>query len=224
MLSLTNLPSDWYEALQNEAEKPYFKSLVAFVEKEYKEMRICPASEDIFAAFHLCPLKKVKVVIIGQDPYHGEGQAHGLSFSVRPGVAQPPSLRNIVKLAIKDAGIPETTSGDLTAWAKQGVLLLNSVLTVRRNDAASHSGEGWEEFTDAVIAAINRQKHGVVYMLWGKYAQEKGELLDWSKNCVLTAVHPSPLSAHRGFMDCAHFSKANEYLKLRKRRPIDWSV
>ena len=212
----------WKEILQPEFDKPYFEALVSFVRSEYATHTVYPAGGNIFRALDKCPPDRVKVVIIGQDPYHGEGQANGLCFSVNDGVMFPPSLRNIFKEINTDLGKPIPTSGNLDRWAEQGVLLLNAVLTVRAHNAASHAGRGWEQFTDAVVRKINERKQGIVYMLWGSYAQKKGAVADPSKNLILKSVHPSPLSVYRGFFGCKHFSKANEYLQSIGREPINW--
>ena len=190
--------------------------------EEYSSHQIFPRGANIFRAFDKCPFDKLKVVIIGQDPYHGEGQANGLCFSVNDGVQFPPSLRNIFQEVESDTGAPIPTSGNLDRWAEQGVLLLNSVLTVRAHEAASHAGRGWEQFTDAVVREIAARREGVVYMLWGSYAQRKGAIADPARNCILKAVHPSPLSAYRGFFGCHHFSQANAYLTSRGEEPIVW--
>lgn len=216
------IAQDWKELLQEEFDKPYFKELTDFVREEYTSRLIFPRAKNIFRAFDKCPFDNLKVVIIGQDPYHGEGQANGLCFSVAEGVAFPPSLQNIFKEVQRDVNSPIPTSGELERWAEQGVLLLNAVLTVRAHEAASHAGRGWERFTDAVVKAIANRKDGIVYMLWGSYAQKKGAIADPSKNCILKAVHPSPLSAHRGFIGCSHFSQANSYLKSIGKEPIIW--
>ena len=216
------IAEDWKELLQEEFDKPYFAELVDFVKAEYASRQIFPAARNIFRAFDKCPLDKLKVVIIGQDPYHGDGQANGLCFSVDDGVDFPPSLRNIFKEVADDIGKPVPLSGNLDRWAEQGVLMLNAVLTVRAHEAASHAGRGWEQFTDAVVRIITEQKQGVVYMLWGSYAQKKGAMVDASKNLVLKAVHPSPLSVYRGFFGSRHFSKANDYLERSGRGPIEW--
>lgn len=213
----------WGEKLKGEFEKEYFAELTAFVKKEYKEGTVYPAPKNIFRAFDLCPFDKVKVVILGQDPYHGAGQANGLCFAVSDGVAVPPSLQNIFKEIASDLGKPLVhTSGDLTRWAEQGVLLLNATLTVRAHNAGSHQGKGWEEFTDAVIRALSEQRAGLVFMLWGNYAKQKGAHIDRSKHLVLEAPHPSPFSASSGFFGCKHFSKANEYLISHNETPINW--
>ncbi|MBO5350344.1 MAG: uracil-DNA glycosylase [Alistipes sp.] len=213
---------DWKALLEEEFSKPYFEELTRFVKEEYATRRIYPRGSNIFRAFDKCPLDKLKVVIIGQDPYHGPGQAHGLCFSVDEGVPHPPSLQNIFKEVASDIGTPIPLSGNLDRWAEQGVLLLNSVLTVREHEAASHAGKGWEQFTDAVVRKIAQEKQGVVYLLWGSYAQRKGAMVDPQRNCILKAVHPSPLSAYRGFLGCKHFSQANDYLISTGQTPINW--
>lgn len=213
-----NIAPDWYNLLEDEFSKPYFSELTNFVKHEYATTTIFPEGRNIFRAFDVCPVEKLKVVILGQDPYHGDGQANGLCFSVQPGVKFPPSLQNIFKEVASCGYSDKPTDGDLERWARQGVLLLNSVLTVRAHNAASHAGKGWETFTDAVIARINEQKTGLVYMLWGSYAQRKASLVDSKNNLILTSVHPSPLSAYRGFLGCKHFSTANEYLDTK----IEW--
>ena len=216
------IAQDWKEILAPEFEKPYFEELTQFVREEYATHRIYPLGSNIFRAFDKCPFDKLKVVIIGQDPYHGPGQANGLCFSVGEGVPHPPSLQNIFKEVYSDVGTPIPVSGELERWAEQGVLLLNAVLTVRAHQAASHAGRGWERFTDAVVRAIAERKEGVVYMLWGSYAQKKGAIADPQRNLVLRAVHPSPLSAYRGFFGCKHFSAANAYLQSIGEEPISW--
>lgn len=217
------IEESWKRVLADEFDKDYFIKLTDFVRNEYLAgKRIYPEPKNIFNAFNLCPFDSVRVVIIGQDPYHEPGQAHGLCFSVPNGTTPPPSLVNIYKEIEDDIGRKSTTNGDLTSWAKQGVLLLNSTLTVAAHLAASHAGKGWEQFTDAVIRAIATQKSGIVYMLWGSYAQKKAEFVDVNKNLVLKSVHPSPLSAYRGFFGCRHFSKANEYLIANGKLPIEW--
>ena len=216
------IAEDWKALLADEFEKPYFSELVEFVREEYGSRQIFPRGSNIFRAFDKCPFDKLKVVIIGQDPYHGEGQANGLCFSVNDGVQFPPSLRNIFQEVESDTGASIPTSGNLDRWAEQGVLLLNAVLTVRAHEAASHAGRGWEQFTDAVVRAIAARREGVVYMLWGSYAQRKGAIADPARNCILKAVHPSPLSAYRGFFGCRHFSQANDYLVVRGQEPIVW--
>ena len=212
------IAQDWSE----EFSKPYFTELVEFVRAEYAAGEVFPKGRDIFRAFDKCPFDKLKVVIIGQDPYHGVGQANGLCFSVGEGVPFPPSLQNIFKEVNTDTGAPIPTSGNLDRWAEQGVLLLNAVLTVRAHQAASHAGRGWEQFTDAVVRAIATRKQGVVYMLWGSYAQRKGAIADPNNNLILKSVHPSPLSSYRGFFGCRHFSKANDYLANIGKTQIIW--
>lgn len=214
----------WKEALQAEFEKDYFKQLTEFVRAEYQAYRCYPRAKDIFNAFNLCPLPKVKVLLLGQDPYHGEGQAHGLCFSVNKGVPLPPSLVNIYKELKDDLGIEPANHGDLTSWAQQGVLLLNAVLTVRANQPASHQKKGWEQFTDAVIKTVSEQGTHVVFMLWGRYAQDKANIIDTNKHLILETAHPSPLSASRGFFGCKHFSKANNYLLQHNLTPINWAL
>ncbi len=216
------IAQDWKEILSEEFSKPYFKELVEFVRAEYAAGEVFPKGRDIFRAFDKCPFDKLKVVIIGQDPYHGVGQANGLCFSVGEGVPFPPSLQNIFKEVNSDTGAPIPTSGNLDRWAEQGVLLLNAVLTVRAHQAASHAGRGWEQFTDAVVRAIATRKQGVVYMLWGSYAQKKGAIADPNNNLILKSVHPSPLSSYRGFFGCRHFSKANDYLANIGKTQIIW--
>ena len=212
----------WKEALKEEFSKPYFLELAEFVRKEYKSTKIYPPPKFVFHAFELCPFDKVRVVILGQDPYHGEGQAHGLSFSVPAGIRMPPSLQNIYKEIESDLGLKAPASGNLEHWAKQGVFLLNATLTVRANHPGSHQHKGWEEFTDAVIKALSDKKEHLVFLLWGKYAQEKGAVIDRTKHLVLTAPHPSPYSVASGFFGCRHFSKTNEYLKQHGQEPIRW--
>lgn len=216
------IESSWKQALAPEFEKPYFAELTAFVKSEYKTTTVYPAPKRIFAAFDHCPFDKVKVVIIGQDPYHGAGQANGLCFSVNDGVPVPPSLQNIYKEIHADLGTAIPTSGNLERWADQGVLLLNATLTVRAGQAGSHQGKGWEEFTDAVIKTISAQTTGVIFLLWGNYAKQKGAVIDANKHHVLTAAHPSPFSAYSGFFGCKHFSQANKLLKANGQRTISW--
>lgn len=216
------IEQSWKVLLQEEFDKPYFVELTDFVRAEYKSYRIYPPGSQIFNAFNLCPFDKVKVVIIGQDPYHGPGQAHGLCFSVNDGVPFPPSLRNIFKEVNADTGAPIPQSGNLTRWATQGVLLLNATLTVREHSAGSHQRRGWETFTDSVIRIISEQKSKVVFILWGAYAQSKASLIDSSRHLVLRSVHPSPLSAHAGFFGNHHFSLANDYLVRNGLTSIDW--
>ncbi len=216
------IEQSWKTALSDEFEKPYFATLANFVKSEYKTSRVYPPGNLIFNAFDQCPFDKLKVVILGQDPYHGPGQAHGLCFSVNDGIAFPPSLRNIFKELNDDLGKAIPKSGNLSEWAKQGVLLLNATLTVRANQAASHQKRGWEEFTDAVIQKINSEKGHVVFLLWGNYAIGKSKFIDTNKHLVLMSVHPSPLSANRGFFGNKHFSRANEYLAKNGLKAIDW--
>lgn len=217
-----SLPVEWRELLAEEFDKEYFGELMSFVEQQSLCHTLYPPREQIFSAFRACPPSEVKVVIIGQDPYHGEGQANGMAFSVGEGVKLPPSLRNILREVREDIGDTICTSGDLTQWAEQGVLLINAVLTVRSGEAASHAGRGWEHFTDSVIEALARSRQSVVYMLWGSHAQRKGALVDRASNCVLESVHPSPLAAYRGFFGCKHFSKANAYLESCGLKMINW--
>ena len=212
----------WKQRLKEEFTKSYFVKLIDFVKNEYKTQKIYPAGANIFKAFDACNFEDVRVVIIGQDPYHGPGQANGLCFSVNDGVKFPPSLQNIFKEIQDDLGKPFPKSGNLERWAKQGVFLLNATLTVRSEQAGSHQNQGWEQFTDAAIAKLAAERTGIVFMLWGSYAQKKGAVIDPKKHCVLTSVHPSPLSAHRGFLGCKHFSKANAYLKTHGEGDIDW--
>jgi len=212
----------WKNALQSEFDKDYFVRLTDFVRNEYKTKLTFPPSALIFNAFDQCPFDKVKVVIIGQDPYHGDGQAHGLCFSVADGVAFPPSLLNIFKEIERDLGIAKPTSGNLIRWAQQGVLLLNATLTVQAHAAGSHQGRGWETFTDAAIHKLASEKEGLVFMLWGSYAQKKGDFIDTNKHLVLKSVHPSPLSAYRGFIGNNHFSLANKYMNEKGLEEIQW--
>jgi len=214
----------WKEQLFDAFQTPSFERLKTFLVEDRKQNRVFPPAKLIFNAFNLTPFSKVKVVIIGQDPYHGEGQAHGLCFSVPDGIKPPPSLVNIFKEISRDLGYAIPGSGNLEKWAKQGVLLLNATLTVRANQAGSHQGKGWEEFTDAVIKSISDHLDGVVFLLWGNYAQAKASIIDPQKHLILKAVHPSPLSAHRGFIGCGHFSKTNEYLLSLGKEPIDWKL
>lgn len=216
------ISESWKPVLKDEFEKSYFTDLVDFVKKEYLRARVYPRGKNIFRAFDKCPFDDLKVVIIGQDPYHGIGQANGLCFSVNDGIQFPPSLQNIFQEIQSDTGMPIPQTGNLDRWAEQGVLLLNAVLTVREHEAASHAGMGWERFTDAVVRAISERKENIVYMLWGAYAQKKASFVNPEKNCVLKAVHPSPLSAYRGFFGCRHFSKANEYLTMNGKKPVIW--
>ncbi len=216
------IEKSWQQALQTEFDKPYFEQLVQFVKHEYATQTIFPPARQIFNAFDSCPLDDVRVVILGQDPYHGAGQAHGLCFSVNDGVAFPPSLLNICKEMADDMGKPMPASGNLQYLANQGVLLLNATLTVRSGQAGSHQGKGWETFTDAVIKTISDTKQNVVFLLWGSYAGNKSKLIDASKHLVLKAPHPSPLSSYRGFFGCKHFSQANAYLVEKGLQPIQW--
>ncbi|RLQ87652.1 uracil-DNA glycosylase [Notoacmeibacter ruber] len=219
------LDESWKAALSDQFAASYMASLKSFLKSEYSSgATIFPPTTDYFRALDLTPLKKVKVVILGQDPYHGDGQAHGLCFSVKPQVRTPPSLVNIYKELQSDLGIAPVRHGFLESWARQGVLLLNSVLTVRRGEAASHRGQGWERFTDAVIRQVNDLDHPVVFMLWGSYAQKKASFVDTERHLVLKAPHPSPLSAHNGFFGCRHFSKANEFLARTGQETIDWQL
>ena len=216
------IEESWTKQLQAEFEKDYFIKLTDFVRNEYASTQIYPPGKLIFNAFNLCPFDKAKVVIIGQDPYHGPGQAHGLCFSVNDGVAFPPSLKNIFKEIQDDLGIPVPESGNLTRWANQGVLLLNATLTVRAHQAGSHQKKGWEEFTDAAIRALAEQREHLVFILWGAYAQKKGAFIDRNKHLVLASAHPSPLSAYNGFFGNKHFSRANEYLMAHGETPVCW--
>ncbi|MBU1200011.1 uracil-DNA glycosylase [Patescibacteria group bacterium] len=212
----------WKKVLQPEFKKPYFKKLTDFVKKEYNSNTVYPPPKFIFNAFNSTPFNKVKVVILGQDPYHGPNQAHGLSFSVLPPTKPPPSLQNIYKEIKNDIGKTTNTSGDLTHWTKQGVLLLNATLTVRAHQAGSHQNQGWEELTNAIIQTLSNQKQGLIFMLWGNYAKQKGAVIDRQKHLILEAPHPSPFSAHSGFFGCQHFSQTNTYLLLNGQEPINW--
>jgi len=216
------IESGWKTALHDEFDKDYFVKLTDFVRNEYKSRLTFPPAPLIFNAFDQCPFDKVKVVIIGQDPYHGVGQAHGLCFSVNDGVDIPPSLVNIYKEIERDLGKQAPKSGNLTRWAQQGVLLLNATLTVQAHMAGSHQGKGWETFTDAAIRTLANNRENIVFMLWGSYAQRKGEVIDTTKHLILKSVHPSPLSAYRGFIGCGHFSAANKFLKEKGLTEIDW--
>lgn len=218
------IEESWYQALKDEFEKPYFQELKNFLVQEKKQHTVYPPGSLIFNAFNTTPLSEVKVVILGQDPYHDEGQAHGLCFSVPDSVPPPPSLVNIFKEIKDDLGLTPPSRGNLTAWARQGVLLLNAILTVRAHMAGSHREKGWEIFTNACIQAISERKSGVVFLLWGSYAQAKSALIDASKHHILKSVHPSPLSAHRGFLGCRHFSKANDLLLSQGKTPISWGI
>lgn len=216
------IEDSWRQVLQPEFEKPYFELLTGFVRHEYQTKQCFPPAGLIFNAFNACPFDRVRVVIIGQDPYHDVGQANGLCFSVNDGVRIPPSLENIYKELNRDLGLPIPATGNLQHWATQGVLLLNATLTVQAHQPGSHQNKGWEELTDAAIYALNQQREHIVYMLWGSYAQRKGQYIDRRKNLVLTSVHPSPLSAYRGFIGCGHFSQANHYLQQHGLSPIQW--
>lgn len=216
------IDNDWLPVLSGEFSKEYYKKLYSFVKSEYASHTVYPAGDDVMRAFNLTPLSSVKVVILGQDPYHEPGQAMGLSFSVPEGVQIPPSLMNIYKEIHRDLGTPIPVSGDLRRWAEQGVLLLNATLTVEAHKAGSHQGKGWEELTDAAIDALNKGKEHLVFMLWGSYAQRKGQFIDRRKHLVLQTSHPSPLSVYRGFDGCGHFSAANNYLIKYGQAPIEW--
>lgn len=221
---MVNIGNDWDEILAGEFDKEYYQHIRAFLKEEYKTHTIYPNMYDIFNALKYTPYKGVKVVIIGQDPYHGAGQAHGLCFSVQDGVKPPPSLINIYKEINSDLGIPIPQGGNLTKWAKEGVLLLNNVLTVREASPNSHKGKGWEEFTDCVIAHLNRRETPIVFLLWGSNAKTKMRLITNPNHLILTSVHPSPLSAYNGFFGCRHFSRANEFLKAKGLGEIDWDL
>lgn len=216
------ISEEWQQMLQAEFDKPYFEELITFVKNEYSSRRIYPRGSNIFRAFDKCLPSQLKVVIIGQDPYHGEGQANGLAFSVNDGIAIPPSLRNIFTEIHNELGTEIPASGNLDRWADQGVLLLNAVLTVRAHEAASHAGKGWEEFTDAVVNVINHNTENTVFMLWGSYAQRKGAIVDPVRHCVLKCPHPSPFSASNGFFGCGHFAQANDYLAAHGKTPVVW--
>ena len=216
------IEESWSNVLGEEFEKPYFQQLIEFVKQEYASKTIYPKGKDIFRAFDACPFEEVKVVILGQDPYHGPGQANGLCFSVHEGITFPPSLVNIFKEIKNDLGKDIPPNGSLERWAKQGVLLLNATLTVRAHQAGSHQNKGWETFTDAVVKALASQKKELVYMLWGSYAQKKAAIVNPNENLILKSPHPSPLSAHRGFLGCGHFSKANQYLRGNGLPEINW--
>ncbi len=222
MAMITN---DWLDTIKSEFAKPYYKELYQFVRKEYNTHVIYPPADDIFNAFHFTPLSQVKVMILGQDPYHGEHQAHGLCFSVLPDQPElPPSLQNIYKELQDDLGCYIPNNGYLKKWADQGVLMLNTVLTVRAHQAGSHQGKGWEQFTDAIIQAVNAQNRPIVYLLWGKPAQSKIPMLTNPRHLILKAPHPSPLSAYRGFFGCRHFSQTNDFLQKNGAAPIDWQI
>ncbi len=217
-----NIEPGWYEQMKDEFEKSYFAELVSFIKSEYRQYRIYPPGKQIFNAFQHCPFGKVAVVILGQDPYHGAGQANGLCFSVNNGIKLPPSLVNIFKEIRSDTGRELPLNGNLERWADQGVLLLNATLSVRAGNAGSHQKQGWETFTDAVIRKISSGQSGVVFMLWGAFAQQKADIIDENKHLILKSAHPSPFSADRGFFGCRHFSKANAYLKSIGKNEIDW--
>ena len=219
-----DIESSWYEVLKQEFEEPYFYEIKSFLIQEKRQYIVYPPSQLIFNAFNLTPFDKVKVVILGQDPYHNVGQAHGLAFSVPNGIMPPPSLKNIFKELQSDIGMPIPTNGNLESWAREGVLLLNSCLTVRANNPASHQGIGWQRFTDAAINALSEKKEHIVFLLWGNYAIAKEKLIDTRKHLVLKTVHPSPLSANRGFFGCRHFSQTNTYLSSNGISPIKWHV
>ncbi len=220
-----DLEPGWLNAVGAEFDKPYMADLREFLLQRGRQGRVLyPAPSQWFAALNHTPFDRVRVVILGQDPYHGPGQAHGLCFSVQPGIAVPPSLQNMFKELQSDLGIAPAAHGCLTSWAEQGVLLLNAVLTVERGNAGAHQGRGWETFTDAVVAALNARREGVVFLLWGAYAQRKGKIIDRARHHVLQAPHPSPLSAHRGFFGCGHFSETNRLLEAAGERPIDWAL
>ncbi len=223
-LDMGMIDNDWLEELEAEFQKPYYKELYQFVKEEYNTTQIFPSADDIFNAFHLTPLSKVKVVILGQDPYHNVGQAHGLCFSVKPDVAVPPSLVNIYKELHDDLGCDIPNNGYLIKWAEQGILMLNTVLTVRAHMANSHKGKGWEKFTDAAIQALNKQDRPIVFILWGRPAQMKKKMLNNPKHLILEAAHPSPLSAHNGFFGSRPFSKTNQFLQENGLEPIDWQI
>ncbi len=218
------IAGDWLTALKPEFSKPYYRELYKFVGEEYRTHTVYPPAQDIFNALHLTPLHKVRAVILGQDPYHGDHQAHGLCFSVQPGTRIPPSLENIYKELHDDLGCYIPDNGCLTKWAEEGVLLLNTVLTVRAHQANSHRMRGWEQFTDAILEAVNQENRPIVYMLWGSPAQSKAPMLDNPAHLVLRAPHPSPLSAYRGFFGCRHFSRCNEFLTANGEAPIDWQI
>lgn len=216
------IEDSWRKALASEVKEKYFADLTSFVKAEYLGRAVYPARKDIFRAFGLCPFDDVKVVILGQDPYHGKGQANGLAFAVSSGIKIPPSLKNIFKEIESDIGITPLPDGDLSRWARQGVLLLNATLTVQGGSPGSHQKKGWEQFTDKVIEELSGKKEGLVFMLWGNYAREKGKIINRTKHLVLEAPHPSPFSAHTGFLGCRHFSKVNEYLRCKGVQEIDW--
>ena len=222
MSNVVKIASDWGQKLNEEFNKPYFSELIAFVRSAYVRETVFPPGKEIFRAFDTCSFANTRVVIVGQDPYHGTGQANGLCFSVRKGIRFPPSLVNIFKEVSTDLNVSIPDNGDLERWAVQGVLLLNATLTVQSGSPGSHQNKGWESFTDAVIEMLSREKSGLVFLLWGSYAQKKGAMVDRSKHLVLEAPHPSPFSVHRGFFGCRHFSKTNGYLISNGQKPIDW--
>ncbi|MCX6738726.1 MAG: uracil-DNA glycosylase [Candidatus Parcubacteria bacterium] len=223
MKSQIKIEPSWKKILSDEFDRPYFAKLTDFVRNEYQGETVYPPPKFMFQAFELCPFDKVKVVILGQDPYHGPKQANGLCFSVNEKISIPPSLQNIYKEISNDLAVSPPSTGNLTHWAEQGILLLNATLTVRANAPGSHQHQGWEEFTDAVIQELSDKKENLVFLLWGKYAQEKGSKIDKGKHLVLTAAHPSPFSAYHGFFGCKHFSKTNEYLKKHGEKDIKWT-
>lgn len=216
------IEDSWKRVLESETREKYFAQLTSFVKAQYVSHVVYPSPKDIFRAFDLCPFDNVKVVILGQDPYHGKGQANGLAFAVSSGIKIPPSLQNIFKEIGSDIGVTPLPDGDLSRWARQGVLLLNATLTVQGGNPGSHQKRGWEEFTDTVIRELSMQKEGLVFMLWGNYAREKGKIIDRTRHLVLEAPHPSPFSAHTGFLGCKHFSLANKYVKQKGKQEIDW--
>ncbi|CAM3137773.1 uracil-DNA glycosylase [Filibacter tadaridae] len=222
MLDKIRFKNDWDTVLKNEFNKPYYVELHAFLTKEYEERTIYPQKEELWTAFKLTPFNDVKVVILGQDPYHGHGQAHGLSFSVKPGVKIPPSLRNLFKELETDMGCPLPETGTLTGWASQGVLMLNTVLTVREGEAHSHRGQGWETFTDELIHKLSKREKPIIFILWGRPAQLKKKHIDTSRHAIIESVHPSPLSAHRGFIGSRPYSQTNQILESWNEAPIDW--
>ncbi len=219
------IEASWKAVLADEFQKPYFAELKQFlVEQITAQKKVYPPPEQIFYAFEKCPFDQVKVVILGQDPYHGANQAHGLCFSVNKGIRVPPSLQNIYKELHSDLGLSLPTHGNLETWTQQGVLLLNAVLSVQAGSPASHAGKGWEQFTDQVIKELSDRREGIIFLLWGRYAQQKGKIIDTSKHHALTAAHPSPFSAHNGFLGCKHFSQANDILESQGKKPIDWQI
>lgn len=224
IMNTVNFPLSWLSHIEGEFQKEYMKKLESFLQEEIEHHQVYPPEHLIFSALERTPFDKVKVVLLGQDPYHGPGQAHGFCFSVQQGVALPPSLVNIYKELKRDLGTPMPNHGDLTSWAEQGVLLLNTTLTVREGVAKSHAKRGWEQFTDVLIETVSRERKGVVFLLWGAHAQSKIPLIDKAKHCVLQTVHPSPLSAYRGFHGCGHFSACNSYLQERGESPIRWTL